>query len=78
MTPVISCSVVSMTPAKNLSPVSTTQVNNLYFPGVVDIVKKKKTESLKFIAGVNNTDEKLFTKLQRFLNLRYWSTGGET
>jgi hypothetical protein len=26
---------------KNLSPVSLTQVNNLYFPGVVDTVQKK-------------------------------------
>jgi hypothetical protein len=60
MTPVIRCSVVSMTPAKNLSPVSTTPVNNLYFPGVVDTVQKI-TESLKFIAGVNDTTEKLFT-----------------
>ncbi len=40
-TPVISCSAVSTTSAKNLSPASLTPVNNLYFPGVVDTVKKK-------------------------------------
>jgi hypothetical protein len=51
---------VSTTPAKNLSPVSLTTVNNLYFPGVVDTVQKKP-KSLKFIAGVNDTAEKLFT-----------------
>jgi hypothetical protein len=49
-----------MTPAKNLSPVSLTPVNNLYFPSVVDTVQKK-IKSLKFIAGVNDTAEKLFT-----------------
>jgi hypothetical protein len=37
-----------------------TPVNNLYFPGVVDTVQKKP-KSLKFIAGVNDTTEKLFT-----------------
>jgi hypothetical protein len=51
---------VSTTPAKNLWPVSLTPVNNLYFPGVVDTIQKKP-KSLKFIAGVNNTAEKLFT-----------------
>ncbi len=56
----IRCSAVSTTPAKNLSPVSLTPVNNLYFPGVIETVQKK-TKSLKFIAGVNNTAEKLFT-----------------
>jgi hypothetical protein len=50
---------VSTTPAKNLSPVSFTPVNNLYFPGVVDIVQKKP-KSLKFFTGVNDTAEKLF------------------
>jgi hypothetical protein len=40
--------------------VSLTPVNNLYFPGVVDTIQKKP-KSLKFIAGVNNTAEKLFT-----------------
>ncbi len=49
------------TPAKNLSPVSLTPVNNLYFPGVVDTVQQKKTKSQKFIHGVNDTAEKLFT-----------------
>ncbi len=39
------------TPAKNLSPVSLTPVNNLYFPGVVDTVQRKKPKSLIFIAG---------------------------
>ncbi len=39
---------------------SLTPVNNLYFPGVIDTVQKK-TISLKFIAGVNDTAEKLFT-----------------
>jgi hypothetical protein len=38
---VISCSAVSTTPAKNLSPVSLPLVNNLYFPGVIDTVQKK-------------------------------------
>ncbi len=36
----------------------TTPVNNLYFSGVVDTVKKK---SLKFIVGVNDIAEKLFS-----------------
>jgi hypothetical protein len=40
--------------------VSLTPVNNLYFPGVVDTVQKKP-KSLKFIAGVNDSAEKLFT-----------------
>jgi hypothetical protein len=53
-TPVISCSAVSTTSAKNLSPVLLTPVNNLYFHGVVDTVQKKP-KSLKFIAGVNDT-----------------------
>jgi hypothetical protein len=51
---------VSTTPAKNLSPVSLTPVNNLYFPGAVDTLQKK-TKSIKFIAGVNDTAKKLFT-----------------
>jgi hypothetical protein len=38
-----------------------TPVNNLYFPGVVDTIEKKKPKSLKFIIGVNDTAEKLFT-----------------
>jgi hypothetical protein len=37
-----------------------TPVNNLYFPGVVDTVQEKP-KSLKFIADVNDTAEKLFT-----------------
>jgi hypothetical protein len=41
-TPVISYSAMQTTPAKNLSPVSLTPVNNLYFPGVVDAIQKKK------------------------------------
>jgi hypothetical protein len=41
LTPVISCSAVSTKPAKYLSPVSLTPVNNLYLPGVVDTVQKK-------------------------------------
>ncbi len=45
---------------KNLLPVSLTPVDNLYFPSVVDTVQKKP-KSLKFIAGVNDTAEKLFT-----------------
>jgi hypothetical protein len=40
--------------------VSTTPAKNLYFPGVVDTVQKKP-KSLKFIAGVADTAEKLFT-----------------
>jgi hypothetical protein len=51
---------VSTTPAKNLSPVSLTPVNNLDFSGVIDTVQKKP-KSLKFIAGVNDNAEKLFT-----------------
>jgi hypothetical protein len=43
-----------MTPAKNLTPVSLTPVNNLFIPGVVDTVQKK-LKSLKLIAGVNDT-----------------------
>jgi hypothetical protein len=49
---------VSTTPAKNLSPVSLTPVNNLYFPNVIDTIQKKP-KRLKFIA--NDTSEKLFT-----------------
>jgi hypothetical protein len=60
MTPVISCSAVSTTLAINFTLVSLTPVNNLYFPGVVDTVQKKP-KSLKFIVGVNDTAEKLFT-----------------
>jgi hypothetical protein len=56
LTPVISCSAMSMTTAKNLSPVLLTPVNNLYFPGVIDTIQKK-TKSLKFIAVVNDTAE---------------------
>ncbi len=40
---------------------STTLVNNLYFPVVVYTIQKKKPKSLKFIAGVNDTAKKLFT-----------------
>jgi hypothetical protein len=46
--------------SETLSPVSLTPVNNIYFPGVVDTVQKK-TKSLKFIVGVNDTAKKLFT-----------------
>jgi hypothetical protein len=51
---------VSTTPAKNLSPVSLTPGNNLYFCGVVDTVQKTKPKSLQFIAGVNDTADKFF------------------
>jgi hypothetical protein len=44
-----------------LSLVSTAPVNNLYFPSVNDTVQKKRPKSLKFVAGVNDTAEKLFT-----------------
>jgi hypothetical protein len=47
-----------MTPAKNLSSVSLTPVNN--FP-VSLILLRKNQKSLKFIAGVNDTAKKLFT-----------------
>jgi hypothetical protein len=50
---------VSTTPAKNVLPLSLTPVDNLYFPGVVDTVQKKP-KSIKFIASVNDTAEKLF------------------
>jgi hypothetical protein len=43
--------------------VSTTPANNLYFPSVVDTVQKKKPKSLKYIAGVNDTAERLFTNV---------------
>jgi hypothetical protein len=49
-----------MTPAKNLSPVSLTLVNNLYFPGVVDTVQKKNKKP-KIYRGVSDTAENLFT-----------------
>jgi hypothetical protein len=42
-----------MTPVKNLSPVSLTPVNNLYFPGAVDTVQKK-TKKPKMCTGVND------------------------
>jgi hypothetical protein len=63
MTPVISCSAVSTTPAKNLSPVLLTLVNNIYFPRVIDTVQKKP-KNLKFIASVNDTAKKLFTSVK--------------
>jgi hypothetical protein len=66
----INCSAVSTTPAKNLSPVSLTPVNNLYFPGVVDIVQKKtkkpkiycrcQRHRQKLFTGVNDTVDKFF------------------
>jgi hypothetical protein len=51
---------VSTTPAKNLSPVSLTPVNNFISP-VSLILFRKKPKSLKFIVGVNDKAEKLFT-----------------
>ncbi len=62
-TPVINCSAVSTTLAKNLSPVSLTPVNNFYFHSVVDTVQKKTkkpTEILKLFTGVNDTADKFF------------------
>jgi hypothetical protein len=63
-------SAVSLTPANSLSPVSLTPVDNLlpvsltpaitFFPGVID-TGQKKPKSLKFVAGFNDTAEKLFT-----------------
>ena len=38
---------------------SLTLVNNLRFPGVFDIIQKK-TKSLKYITGVNDTADKFF------------------
>jgi hypothetical protein len=43
----------------NLLPVSTTPAIT-FFPGVVD-TGQKEPKGLKFIAGVNDTAEKLFT-----------------
>jgi hypothetical protein len=65
MTPVISCSAVSTTPAKNLWPVSLTPVNNLYFPGAVDTVQKKTEKpkidtAKKLFTGFNDTADKFF------------------
>jgi hypothetical protein len=51
---------VLTTPAKNLSPVLLTPVNNLYFPGVVDTVQKK-TKKPKIYRRCHNTAEILFT-----------------
>jgi hypothetical protein len=51
---------VSTTPVKNLSPVSLTQVN-IYISPVSLISFRKKPKILKFIAGVNDTAEKVFT-----------------
>ena len=48
-----------MTPANSLSPVSMTPVIT-FFPGVVD-TGQKYPKSLKFMAGINDTAEKLFT-----------------
>ncbi len=47
-----------MTPVNNLSPVLLTPAIT-FFPGVVD-TGQKKPKGLKFIAGVNDTAEKLF------------------
>jgi hypothetical protein len=55
---VITCSAVSTTLAKNLSLVSLTPVNNLYFPGYLS---EKKPKSQNFITGVNDTAEILFS-----------------
>ncbi len=41
---------------KNLSPVSLTPVNILYFPGVIDTVQKK-TKNPKFFGGVSDTGD---------------------
>ncbi len=49
---------MSLTPVNNLSPVSLTP-SITFFPGVVD-TGQKLPEGLKFIAGVNDTAEKLF------------------
>jgi hypothetical protein len=59
MTPLINVSTVSMNTGKQLSPVTTTPAIT-FFPGVVD-TGHKKPKSLKFIADVNYTAEKLFT-----------------
>jgi hypothetical protein len=53
--------VLSTTPAKNLSSVSLIPANNLYFPGVVDIVQKKTKKPKVYRRCVNDTAEKLFT-----------------
>jgi hypothetical protein len=55
-TPLISYSAVSTAPVKNLSPVST-----IYISPVSLIPFRKKPKSLKFIASVIDTAEKLFT-----------------
>jgi hypothetical protein len=47
------------TPVINFSPVTTTPLKT-FFPGVVD-TGQKYPKSLKFIAGNNDTAEKLFT-----------------
>jgi hypothetical protein len=60
LSPVISCSAVSTTPGKNLSPVSLTPVNNLYFPDVVDTVQKKNKKP-KIYRRCQRHREKLFT-----------------
>ncbi len=48
-----------MTPANNLSAASLTPAIT-FFPGVVD-TGQKKTKNIKFITGVNDTTEKLFS-----------------
>ncbi len=48
-----------MTPVNKLSPVSLTPAIT-FFPGVFD-TGQKYPKGLKFIAGVNDTVEKLFT-----------------
>ncbi len=62
--PVISCSVVSTTRAKNLSPVSLTPVNNLYFPGVDDTVQKK-TKNPKIYRRCQRHCRKIVHRCQR-------------
>jgi hypothetical protein len=64
---------VSTTPAKNVSPVSMTPVNNLYLPGVVDTVHKKtkkpkiyrwcQRHHRKIVHGVNKIADKFFSSV---------------
>ncbi len=59
MTPANSLSAVSLTPANNLSAVSLTPAITL-FPGVID-TGQKLPKNIKFITGINDTAEKLFS-----------------
>jgi hypothetical protein len=52
---------VSRTPAKNLSQVLLTPVNNLYFPGVVDTVQKKTKKP------------KIYRRCQQHCRTTHWS-----